>query len=501
MTTIPADETGVVPAPRRRRRVHTLDTRIAMLNIAFALLLLGGVIAIVVVPWPNRAVILPTVALTYMAGWYIWVIYRRDRELPIFELGSLWVAASYMYSAYPLINFIAGGFAWNGSISDFRLRAYGDDPVIMGTFAWRYVLYYFCFVTIYVWRRGRWKVSSQEVIRPNRSEIASILILFSASLLLLTGVARAYGIEYDASYKDILSGESKTIIALPYVLLQFIQNFMSARFLLTQLLVAVGLIFWYKRWCRYLLISGFVIHVVYTTLNRGARGELILLILTAILLYHRFVRPLTLKIVVPLGVGVLFFFFLLGIIRDVQGLSSLEKRNVSVLATTNEFQAVFGTSFHVLVMKNDGSIGEIPWQLRWADLYYLVPSQFLPFEKIDPSAWYLHVAHIEGVGFMYGAISEAILGGDWIELAIRGVVLGWLSAFVHRWYVRRSKRFWPCMFYLFLCVWMFYSMRATGFSVLYRIVYTFIPTLICVEAVAWTLRRTRKQAIRVTRGI
>jgi len=498
MTTIPAEHSTAVKVarPRRRRRLRFADPHMAVVNAVFAMLLLGGAISIIVVPWPNRAVMVPTVVLTELAGLYVWTIYRRDRVLPIFELGSLWVAAAYLYSAYPLINFIVGGYVWT-DMSDYRLRMKGNDPVIIGTFAWRYVLYYFCFVTVYLFFRRRYTASSTEVTRPNRSQIAAIVLLLAGTLAVLTFVGRLYGIEYDASYRDILSGDSKTMIALPYVLLQFIQNFVSMRFFLSQLLIATLVMFWRKRWCRYLLIGGLIVHTVYTTLNRGARGELILLLLTTVLLYHRFVRPMTLKVVIPVGVSVLGFFFLLGIIRDTQGLATMEQRNVPFLAVTNEFQAVFGTSYDVLMMKNEGHL-VIPWQLRWADLYYLIPSQLLPFEKIDPSAWYLREAGIEGVGFMYGAISEAILGFDWIELAIRGVVLGYLSAMVHRWYVRRSAEFWPCMLYMFLCVWMFYSMRQTGFAVLYRICYTFLPGLMSVTAVAWTLRRTKRGALRVT---
>lgn len=490
-----SNDQGSVPRVRVRRRARTIDMQIFGARLLFAIVLLGGAVAVAVVPWPNRAVMYPLVLTIDLAAYFMYVLYARDRMLPVFELGTLWVAAAFFYSAYPLFNFVAGGFTWS-DLSDFRLRLYANDPLILGPFAWRYVLYFVSFIAVYLPVRGRAVAKSTVIHSPGKSRIASLIVLLAGIFLLLIAIGRYYGIEFDGTYKDIVSGETKTMVVLPYLVLQWVHTIFSIRYLYTQFLVGVMILNWRKVWVRLLLIGSFAIYGVYTTLNRGARSELFLLIMVAIMLYHRFVRPLTLRTLLPFGAMFLGSFFVLGIVRDLQGLDTLSTRNVSFFATANEFSAVYGTSFHVLVLKNDGTISHVPWQLKWglADLYFIVPQQFLPFEKIDPSKWYLIMAGFENVGFMYGAVSEAILNGDWIELAIRGMLLGWLSALVHRWYVRRSDRFWPCMFYMFLCIWMYNSMRQTGFAVLYCIVYWFIPGVVLIEALAWMLRRTKQHA-------
>ena len=89
-------------------------------------------------------------------------------------------------------------------------------------------------------------------------------------------------------------------------------------------------------------------------------------------------------------------------------------------------------------------------------------------------------------------MAQAIVGLDWIELAIRGAVLGWVLATVHAWYASRSDRYWPTVLYLFICVYAYYTFRASTFSPLYMIVYRFMPAVIIVKIAAVLMpRRSR----------
>ena len=58
--------------------------------------------------------------------------------------------------------------------------------------------------------------------------------------------------------------------------------------------------------------------------------------------------------------------------------------------------------------------------------FIFIPSQFLPFEKLSLSQWYLKVIdqHGRGVGFMFGVISQGVVGGGWFELAVRAAITG-----------------------------------------------------------------------------
>jgi hypothetical protein len=177
----------------------------------------------------------------------------------------------------------------------------------------------------------------------------------------------------------------------------------------------------------------------------------------------------------------------------------MEAYNVPGLAAENEFQGVWATGFDVYERKLQGTLGDVPWQLPFSDFYYLVPSQLLPFEKIDVQSWYLQVSGAEG-GLMFGVIAQAIVGLGWIQLIFEGILLGYLAAKLHRWYVKRSERFWPIIFYLFCCIWTYYSMRQSCLAVLSFIEFEFLPAMISVGLLTVLVRGAHKQARKLIHG-
>lgn len=82
-----------------------------------------------------------------------------------------------------------------------------------------------------------------------------------------------------------------------------------------------------------------------------------------------------------------------------------------------------------------------------------------------------------------------MIGWDWPELALRGGVLGLVFAGVHRWYVRRSASLWATTFYVFLCVWSYFTVRSTTFHILLYVVYGFLPPLVLLVSARWALVR------------
>jgi hypothetical protein len=488
-------------APQPRRAVVRPLTPIPPVD-APMLGFYGSVIAAVVLlaalPPDYRHVVAPVLTISLLALLYVVVLQRRDKRVPVFEIGSLWVASTFMYSVYPVINFIAGGLEWH-ALSDMRLRAHDPGPRELGIFAWRYVVYFGAFVAAYLPIRGKLHAGTRPMKTLTRSRVVALVLIFVAELVILWAISRFYGISYNAPYADIVSGRVKTLVALPHVVLQVAHNLLAIRFLLLQFLIGLLIIRWRDWRYRALLIGGLLADIIWTTINKGHRSEVVLLLLTVVLFFDRFVRPLRLRVLVPGGILLLGGFLVQGVMRDMRGLSAVKEHEVNFLTTANEFSAVYGTSFDIYMWKITGTLPPVPWQIYFSDFYFLVPSQLLPFEKIDPSAWYLQMAGIEGVGFMFGAMSQAILGYDWIELLIRGLVLGALAAWLHRWYVRRADAFWPTMFYMFMTIWTYNSTRQTSFAVLYYVVYRFIPAMLAVELVALVLRRGKRQ-VRVAAG-
>jgi hypothetical protein len=214
------------------------------------------------------------------------------------------------------------------------------------------------------------------------------------------------------------------------------------------------------------------------------------------LLYHRLVKPVTFRTFFVLGALLLTAFLVAGSLRMLQDLQASE-RPKNVLTTANEFQALFATAFDLYQMKENGSLPPVPWQIYAADFYLEIPSQILPFQKIDPSNWYIEIIGQSGglTGFMFGVMSQAVLGLGWAELALRGFILALLLALLHRWYVRHATQLWPTLFYLFVAIWIYYTMRATTFWFVYYIVYRFLPVLLAAKFVEILLSRVRPSGL------
>ena len=82
---------------------------------------------------------------------------------------------------------------------------------------------------------------------------------------------------------------------------------------------------------------------------------------------------------------------------------------------------------------------------------------------------------------MFGVIAQAIVGFGWAELIVRGTVLGVLLSLLHRAYLLRADSFWWSVFYASVCVWSYYTFRASTFYFLYFVLYHFVPTILAMK--------------------
>ena len=207
------------------------------------------------------------------------------------------------------------------------------------------------------------------------------------------------------------------------------------------------------------------------------------------------------KIAVAGGAALLCGFLLFGLARDLGGNLRPGDARSSILTSNNEFQVLWANAYDLHV-KRDRDELHIPWQLYAADFISVVPSQFLPFEKIDPSLWYLDQLGLKdtGVGLMFGVIAQGVIGRDWQELAIRGMLLGVIFALLHRFYIRHSNSFWMTVIYLFVCIWSYATFRATSFVLIYMFIYQCLTVWLTTVVLASLLRR-RKQNQQVPANI
>jgi hypothetical protein len=202
------------------------------------------------------------------------------------------------------------------------------------------------------------------------------------------------------------------------------------------------------------------------------------------------------KFLITSGTSLFIFFIFLGLYRSYIDFASLQsdlsQADAGIFSGNNEFQALLGTAYDVLQRKSEGA--HLPWYLYINDfINILPPQQLMPFEKVPASEWYLREIGISGtgVGFMWGVISQSIVGLDWIELALRGGILGYILARIHRWYVKHQSGFLETLFYVYLCLKVYYTFRDTTFSILTNILWEIIPFYILLRLGATFLSLSR----------
>jgi hypothetical protein len=482
------------PAPALRPRSHRRTILLGWPLVALTWL------SLVFMTSEARWVWTPGIAVVSIAVLFVTILWDRDRRLPVFELGTLKVAATAVYALFPLMNYAAAGFTF----TDERMVNYAATPREVGTFAWSYVIYLASFCAIYLLTRARVQIPEVGMMEPSRHT----RVVFAAGFVVATAYIYAIQIifqfQFNPSYAAAFSGQLPTV-RLPYFLQQVSHNVWGILFVLKLGLLTLLFGRWHSRGWRFLLIGWLLAEGVMTVLRLGARSHLVLMLLAAILLYHRLVKPLSMKRAAVLGILLLSGFILLGLVRQHRGEMVLITENVRQAVTANnEFQVLFGTAYDIAQRREEGTLGPIPWQVFAGEAFLIIPSQLLPFEKWYPAEWYLEVIGIrgQGLGYMFGVLSHAEIGLGWLELVLRGAVLAFAFGLFHRYYARHASSFWATYFYLFLAVWAYYTFRASTFEIIYVIVYRFVPVIVLTVVGAQLIRlgRHTRRALRSVRA-
>lgn len=464
--------------------------------VAFGFVTASAVLLLAMPPGP-RAVAAPALTLLNIAIAFLLVLWNRDGVLPVFEVGTVCVAFTALYSAYPLIAFLLADGLWSGA-SDNRLLQWAPDMRELGEYAWRSVAYLAPLAGLYLAVRGRASAEGVGMRGLSAAGTAVIVWLFLLLLTYFAGLSVWFGVSYAPSYTDVELGRVRAPSDLPLMVRQISHNAWGVLSILKLCGVALLLRRWSSWAARGVLIAWLSLEVVLTTLRMGGRTDTVVLLLATALLYHRLVRPLGVRIVALAGAGLITAALLFGFARDfMRGGSAVD--GAAYWSTANEFQVLLSTGYDLHRRRLSGELASVPWQVYAADALRLVPSQLLGVQKIDPAEWYLSHLNVSssGTGLMFGVMAQAAIGHGAIELFGRGALLGILFALAHRAYVRRARSFWVSMLYLYLCLWSYYTFRASSFYFVYVFVYRFLPTMAVVIAGAAALERAASRGTRV----
>jgi hypothetical protein len=435
----------------------------------------------------QRYVAVPGFACVVMMLWLWLRLWDRDHKIPFFDVGIFCALATLVYTVYPLVNYWVDGLQF-GILSDSRLHSYGISPAELGFFHLRHVLYLFSFVIFYSVFRGRGAVEIGNVRSPSGSARQIIVLFF----LILTGYFFFLGMLTDDIYSPPETYGERIAIGLsvtsnmPLLLLQVSGKLGGILFVFKLALLFIVVSRCRRRRWLIILLVWIASEIIQTFLLKGARTGLILFLIATMLLYHRMIKQLSMKFIITSGGSLFIFFIFLGLYRSYIDFASLQadlsQVDAGIFSGGNEFQSLLGTAYDVLQRKIAGA--NLPWYLYINDfIKVLLPQQIMLFEKVSASEWYLREIGISGTGqgLMWGVISQSVVGLDWIELALRGALLGYIMARLHRWYIRHQTGFLATLFYMYICLKVYYTFRDTTFSILANLVWEMIPFYILLH--------------------
>jgi len=235
-----------------------------------------------------------------------------------------------------------------------------------------------------------------------------------------------------------------------------------------------------KRWIIYLWVG---CQGVLTLTQAGERTTLMMVFASILILYHRLVRPLRVRTAVLIGAFALAAFLALGIYRVFRHAEDPSSFRVEVSAT--EFESLFANSFDVKQRKASNELENVPIGFYFADIVSVVPSQLLPFEKVDAADWYINSFYPEakerGEGYALGVVAQSLIGLGWPELILRGGLVGLLFGFLHRYYRRHAGHPWILIGYAWMILWAYQSFRATTFYIVTAFVQHLLFAILLVE--------------------
>jgi hypothetical protein len=401
-----------------------------------------------------QTVIFPVATVSWLFAVFATILYFQNGQVPIFHVGFFAAATALVYIALPAFFFAVSGFEWSPT-SDFRLQRLGVGPNGVSNYVWRGAIYLSAFcVTYLLMVRGLPKPPRTTAVPVTGFDVATCVALIAACLLYQTAISFAFGIpisEKDAAFPaDALNPN------LPLLVAQLTHNIMAIQ-RIAKLALVVALVGLSKnKWAIVALIAFLGIELLSTLSLFGPRTYYATLLLATLLAFHKFIRPISLPLLVTFAVGFLGLLLGYGNLRN-------NSDSLVDFSMANEFQVLMATALDVRQMVESGL--KVPTEVLWSEILMLIPQQFLPVNKIDPSIWYLIESGYSesGSGYMFGLQSQAAVGWGNPELLVRGVLLAVLLGWVHRHYSKHMTSFIVTVSYIWLLTTIYYSYRASTF--------------------------------------
>ncbi|MFB9265945.1 hypothetical protein ACFFWD_22775 [Bradyrhizobium erythrophlei] len=427
-------------------------------------------------------------AVSAMIEYFVW----KDRQLPILDVGALCALITLLYCAVPILAFIKSGYAWS-SLSDARLQQMQPGADELSAWAWSVAAYLLAFCAVYGITRGPGMPGPTVRVASDAADGKALLIILAACLAYAAAFSWYFDTNLQPSNQELASGEWMKDI--PLLAAQTIHNVLGL------LRIAVfGLIAFVtaRRDLRWIIaLAALTVFAAYVAVsNSGPRTDVVMLMFCALLCWHRLIRPIGFAKALTMGIVMLSGVILFGYWRDVGG--DVQYMDLSTAST--EFQTILANGVHVAWAKAHDILKDVSWDVTFNDLILLIPQQLLPFQKMDLPTWYVRNAHVNanGTGLMFGVVAQSALGYGLPEIILRGAVLGLLLALIHRQCARRAESLTAVIVYLWLCISIYYTFRASTFYPATWAFYRLLPFVLCFWALRALLRSKGRSAFATT---
>ena len=397
--------------------------------------------------------------LALISGMAIWRLSLYESGVPIYNIGAVLILVTALYSIYPLFAFWMSDFEWT-LISDGRLRLYRVTARELALFALYNVYYMLGLVVSYLFfiKKHFYLATHKRSVIVDKKDIYAAVIAFS----IISSWLFIYNNNMSSSYLlvQVTGALSHSINAITIGVLY------------------IAVVNWDKKIWKYTGLLILVYHLTFVLIQYHGRTYLVVPLIAFIMLYHRFVKPISFKSSFVIFIALLVSFILWGFVR-VNMLGGIAE--YSVWSGTNEFTSLLGTAYDLYMRKEVlGTLGDIPSTIFINDFILLIPSQLLPFYKWGVSQWYLEVIGLRGtgVGMGFGVLSQIVVGGGDTEALLRGGILGGGVAMFHNWYIKRSHLLYANIAYVYIAIQSYHTYRAQTGYIVYELLYRLMPALL-----------------------
>jgi hypothetical protein len=414
---------------------------------------------------------------------YLFHFFIVMKSKSVLNFGFWLIITTFIYTIYPIVNYYFGGFQF-GLLADNRLANSSITENEVSAFYSYYFIYFITLTVVVIFLRYKdIKTETNIVIPPEH--LKYIIITYLLLKLFLFVIFMVYNIDFESSQhsEDSVAAKVSSFSNAPYFIIQ-IASKMNGILSITKISIVALLTLNFKKYKKFIFIF-LLIEIISMFMILGSRTGLLNLLIIFFLIYQQFINKISvIKLLIYFFFTFLFFSFL-GYFRSASSdsFNQIDIDSVIILGLTinNEFQVLFSTGFDIFRLVNSGI--NFPAILYFNDIITMFPpSQLLPFQKIEASNWYLEYKGYagSGTGYMWGVISQSLIGLGYFELVIRALFLAILGKYLHNKIRNDVINFYSILFYVFLCLKVYNTFRNTTLGIIPYVIYEFAPFLLII---------------------